>query len=287
MILFQLGHSSTLAAAGSYSAPQQSLHVPGTSSLTGSNSARATVRRELDSRLSDLLGSEDDWDDEDSAEKEGTKGMLNVGRASDSRGDTTQVKTVSTAQNTKARYSYAYTYTAPMLLHLHCYLYSEVKSNESGATSVSVLMSMFMYMYTKCMCICVQRLLDGYRGESQALSELDDMDAGLFGSFAQSQKKREGRKTKPADRAMPQGISSTRSTSTASQPLSKGVDVSAKPPSNPIPKKQRASGNAFTITASMCSMINSLQILMMIYLVYCLMNQKRKRVEPDTGPSFR
>lgn len=260
MILFQLGHSSTLAAAGSYSAPQQSLHVPGTSSLTGSNSARATVRRELDSRLSDLLGSGDDWDDEDSAEKEGTKeGMLNVGRASDSRGDTTQVKTAATAQNTKARYSYAHTYTAPMLLHLHCYLYSEVKSNESGATSVSVLMSMFMYMYTKCMCVCIQSLLDSYRGESQALSELDDMDAGLFGSFAQSQKKREGRKTKPADRAVPQGISSlstlastpeptyqisTRSTSTASQPLSKGVDVSTKPPSNPIPKRQRASGNA-------------------------------------------
>lgn len=101
------------------------------------------------------------------------------------------------------------------------------------------------------------------------LSELDDMDAGLFGSFAQSQKKREGRKTKTADRAMPQGMSSpstlasapepayqlsTSSTSTASQPLFKGVDVSMKPPSNPIPKRKKASGNTFTIAASMCAM---------------------------------
>ena len=110
--MFQLGHSSALATADSHSAPQQSLHVPGTSSLTGSKSASATVRRDLDSRLSDLLGSGDDWDDEDSAEKEGTKG---VGRAADSGSDTTQVKPTSTTQNTKTRYTYIYIY-----IYIYC-----------------------------------------------------------------------------------------------------------------------------------------------------------------------
>lgn len=130
-----------MAAADSHSAPQQSLHVPGTSSLTGSKSASATVRRDLDSRLSDLLGSGDNWDDEDSAEKDGTKG---VGRAADSGSDTTQVKPTSTTQNTKTRYTYAYTHILLLCYYIFTvifFIYSEVKSNESGATPVSVLMS--------------------------------------------------------------------------------------------------------------------------------------------------
>lgn len=144
-ILFQFGPPSALAAAGSHSTPHQSLHVPGTSSLTGSKSASNTAQRELDSRLSDLLGSGDDWDEEDSAEKEGIKG---VERAANGRGDTTQPSTIiDNVGNTKARYTYMYVqsciYTGPMILRLHWYPYSEVKNKESGPTPVSALMFVF------------------------------------------------------------------------------------------------------------------------------------------------